>query len=56
MSCTGSSCQQGRKDCTDLCDLSDEEFDAEMNRRAGDLFISLIGVFALALWAAGVLV
>lgn len=56
MSCTGSSCQQGRKDCTDLCDLSDEEFDAEMNRRRADLFITLIGVFALALWAAGVIV
>lgn len=56
MSCRGASCQQGRQACTDLCDLSDEEFEKEMNRRRGDFFIAMVGVFALALWAAGVIV
>lgn len=59
MSCTGHSCRQGRAPCTERCndwllDLSEEEFKAEMNRRAGDAFIAGVGVLALALWALGV--
>lgn len=56
MSCTGSSCRQGRQACTDLCDLSDEEFNKEMNRRKADALIAAVGVLAVALWAAGVIV
>lgn len=59
MSCTGHSCRQGRQACTEGCndwilDLTEEQFKAEMNRRAGDAFIAAVGVLALALWALGV--
>lgn len=54
MTCRAGSCRQGRQACTDLCDLSEEAFNREMNRRAGDLFIVSVGVLALALWALGV--
>lgn len=56
MSCTGHSCRQGRAPCTELCDLSEEAFKREMNRRCADLFIVAVGVLALALWAIGVIV
>ena len=56
MNCRGASCNQGRRECTDLCDLSDEEFNKEMNRRKADALIAAIGVLAVALWAAGVIV
>lgn len=56
MSCRGASCQQGRQACTELCDLSDEAFNREMNRRKADALIAAVGVLALALWAAGVIV
>lgn len=55
MSCRGYSCRQGRAPCTELCDLSDEAFEREMNRRKADLFIVAVGVLALALWALGVI-
>lgn len=54
MTCRGHSCRQGRAPCTELCDLSDEAFEREMNRRRGDAFIVAVGVLALALWALGV--
>ena len=57
MSCRGVSCNQGRRACTDyICKLSDEAFDAEMNRRRADYFIGLVGVLALVLWAVKVIV
>ena len=56
MSCRGGSCQQGRRNCTDLCDLSDEAFSREMNRRKADAFIVAVGALALTLWAVGVIV
>lgn len=57
MSCRGASCNQGRRACTDnICNLSDEAFDAEMNRRRADLFIRLVGVFFVALCLAKVIV
>ena len=56
MSCKGPSCCQGRRQCTDWwCQMTDEEFEKEMNRRRGDAFICAVGVLALALWIVGVI-
>jgi predicted nucleic acid-binding Zn ribbon protein len=55
VTCRGYSCRQGRQNCSELCDLSDEAFEREMRGRRADLFIVSIGVLALVLWALGVI-